>query len=87
MSRFTRSSASSALVFALVLASGCETGHTTPQPGQNPPPPPQRVPRAVEMSAGTGVHLLSNEISDEDAEKLKRGAKTEEPAPQEDAPK
>jgi hypothetical protein len=38
------------------------------------------------MSPGTGVHLLSNELSDEEAEKLEQGAKSEEPAPQETAP-
>jgi hypothetical protein len=70
----------------MLASGGCETGHTTPEPGRNPPPPPQRVPRAIEMSPGTGVHLLSNELSDEEAEKLKQGAKSDEPAPQESAP-
>ena len=85
--RLTRRYAASALVFALMLASGgCETEHATPESGRNPPPPPQRMPRAVEMGAGTGVHLLSNELSDEEAEKLKQGSDTEEPAPQETPP-
>ena len=85
--RWTRPYAAGVLVFALTLASGgCETGHTTPESGRNPPPPPQRMPRAVEMSAGTGVHLLSNELSDEEAEKLKQGANSEEAAPVETAP-
>ena len=85
--RSTRRCAASALAFALTLASGgCETGHATPEPGRNPPPPPQRLPRAIDVSPGTGVHLLSNELSDEEAEKLKQRAKSEEPAPQESAP-
>jgi len=64
-----------ALALALSIASGCETEtrHTTPQASRNPPPPPERVPRAIEIAPGPGVHLLSNEISDEEAEKLEQG--------------
>jgi hypothetical protein len=60
------------LAIALAFAGGCETEHTTPEWGRNPPPPPQRMPRAVEMS--TGVQLLSSELSEEEAEKLKQGS-------------
>jgi hypothetical protein len=66
------SAAASLLAIALAFAGGCETGHTTPDFGANPPPPPTRMPRAIEMS--TGVQLLSSELSEEEAEKLKQGA-------------
>jgi hypothetical protein len=60
------------LAIALAFAGGCETEHTTPEWGANPPPPPQRMPRAIETSRG--VHLLSSELSEEEAEKLKQGS-------------
>ncbi len=60
------------LAIALASAGGCETEHTTPDFGRNPPPPPQRMPRAIEMS--TGVQLLSNELSEEEAKKLEQGS-------------
>jgi hypothetical protein len=66
------SAAALLLAIALAFAGGCETEHTTPDFGANPPPPPTRMPRAVEMSRG--VHLLSSELSEEEAEKLKQGA-------------
>lgn len=86
-SRITRPCATAALLLAIAVAGGCETDHTTPELGRNPPPPPQRMPRAVEMSGGTGVHLLSNEISDEEAEKLKQGSTQTDPTPATSAPK
>ena len=60
------------LAIALAFTGGCETEHTTPDFGANPPPPPTRMPRALERS--TGVHLLSSELSEEEAEKLKQGS-------------
>ena len=85
-SRITRPCATAALLLAVAVAGGCETDHTTPEAGRNPPPPPQRMPRAVEMSRGTGVHLLSNEISDEEAEKLKQGSTQTDPTSTSSAP-
>ncbi len=67
-----RSVATLLLAIALAFTGGCETEHTTPDFGANPPPPPTRMPRALERS--TGVHLLSSELSEEEAEKLKQGA-------------
>jgi len=75
------------LALTLTLgAAACESNRTAPDYDngnpdyrpRNPPPAPQHVPRAIEQGGHVGVRM-SNEVSDEEAEKLWKGA--EETAP------
>ena len=64
-----------ALFFSSTLLplTGCETD-TSPAPmGNNPPPPPTRTPTDLRHRPNTGVHMMSDELTPEEAAKLGRG--------------
>jgi len=65
---------------ALFFATACESDRTGPSYGaSNPPPAPQHTPRALQHGGHMGARM-SDELSEEEAEKLKGEAGTD-PAP------
>ena len=82
LTRLARLLLSALLVLPLVLA--CETDTSPGEPGDNPPPPPTRTPNALRHGPNTGIYEMSNELSEEEAEKL--GVKPDEQGPDDSAP-
>ena len=64
----------SCLAGAVLAGTGCASSGTAPDyRPKNPPPAPQRMPRALEHGGHIGLGM-SNEVEGEEAEKLKEGS-------------
>jgi hypothetical protein len=76
------------ILFCLLVlgAVACETSTAPDYRPNNPPPAPRHVPRALEHGGHMGMGM-SNEVSEEEAEKLREGAAPEsEQKPVEEKP-
>jgi hypothetical protein len=62
----------------LSVAAGCETDTSPAQMGDNPPPPPNRTPTGLRHRPNTGVQMMSDELTPEEAAKLGAGEKPQD---------